>query len=181
MKQIRINFLLLLMIGLIGCTKDVSKPNDENEHEAINKLELNFSEPNGVVKSFVVEDADGDGGNPPSRIDTILVKSGKQYSVTVKLYNITNKVIKDVSSTVQAQSYSHEFFFIPTGVTVSIQKTDKDKNGYPVGFQSNWDFSATGKGSILLKLMHKTALKGPNDGPNVGHSDIQIPLPIIIN
>jgi hypothetical protein len=98
MKQIRINFLLLLMIGLIGCTKDVSKPNDENEHEAINKLELNFSEPNGVVKSFVVEDADGDGGNPPSRIDTILVKSGKQYSVTVKLYNNTNNVIKDVSS-----------------------------------------------------------------------------------
>jgi hypothetical protein len=28
--------------------------------------------------------------------------------------------------------------------------------------------------------MHKTALKGPNDGPNVGHSDIQISLPTII-
>jgi hypothetical protein len=28
--------------------------------------------------------------------------------------------------------------------------------------------------------MHKPALKGPNDGPNVGHTDIQLNLPIVI-
>ena len=69
---------------------------------------------------------------------------------------------------------------IPSGVSVTIQKTDKDKNGYPIGFLSTWQTSNAGTGSILFKLMHKTALKGPNDGPNVGHSDIQLNLPIII-
>ena len=90
MKQIRTTLLLLIMISLIGCTKQVSNPNDENEHEAINKVELVFIEPGGISKSFIVEDADGDGGNPPSRIDTILAVTGKQYNVSVKLYNITN-------------------------------------------------------------------------------------------
>lgn len=180
MKQIRTTLLLLIMISLIGCTKQVSNPNDENEHEAINKVELVFIEPGGISKSFIVEDADGDGGNPPSRIDTILAVTGKQYNVSVKLYNITNSVAKEVTSTIQLQGASHEFYFIPNGINATIQKTDKDKNGYPIGFQSNWQFAAPGNGSILLKLMHKTALKGPNDGPNVGHSDIQIALPISV-
>ena len=181
MKQVtRILFGTLFVFGLIGCSKNVDKPNDENEHESINKVELLFSESSGSTKTFVVEDADGDGGNPPSRIDTIFAQPNKQYIVAVKLYNITNGVAKDLTATIQLQGKSHELYFLPTGITAAIQKTDKDKNGYPIGFQSNWQFSAAGTGSILLKLMHKTALKGPNDGPNVGHSDIQISLSTII-
>jgi hypothetical protein len=26
--------------------------------------------------------------------------------------------------------------------------------------------------------MHKTGIKGPADSPNVGHSDLQLPMPI---
>jgi hypothetical protein len=181
MKQVtKILLGTLFVFGLVGCSKNVDKPNDENEHESINRIELVFSESGGSSKSYIAEDADGDGGNPPSRIDTITAQANKQYTVAVKLYNITNGIAKEVSSTIQAQGASHEFYFIPTGITVAIQKTDKDKNGYPIGFQSNWQFSTAGTGSILLKLMHKTALKGPNDGPNVGHSDIQISHPTII-
>ena len=181
MKQVKRIFIgTLFLFCLIGCSKSVDKPNDENEHESINKIELLFSESGGATKTFTIEDADGDGGKPPSRIDTILVQPNKLYTVAVKLYNITNGVAKDVSSIIQTQGASHEFYFIPSGINVVIQKTDKDKNGYPIGFQSNWQFSTAGSGSILIKLMHKTALKGPNDGPNVGHSDIQISLPTII-
>ncbi|MSP08664.1 MAG: hypothetical protein EXR15_08405 [Chitinophagaceae bacterium] len=181
MKQVkRILFGMLFVFSLAGCSKAVDKPNDENEHESINGIELIFSESGGPTKSFMLEDADGDGGNPPSRIDTIFAQPNKQYSVVVKIFNIKNGVSKDLTATIQSQGVSHEFYFIPTKITAVIQKTDRDKNGYPIGIQSNWQFSAMGSGSILLKLMHKTALKGPNDGPNVGHSDIQISLPTII-
>ena len=108
------------------------------------------------------------------------INNNKQYNVTVKIYNIANGVVKDVSATVLMQATSHEFYFIPSGVSVTIQKTDKDKNGYPIGFLSTWQTANAGTGSLLFKLMHKTALKGPNDGPNVGHSDIQLNLPIVI-
>jgi hypothetical protein len=168
------------MILLAGCSKNVSNPNDENEHEAINKIELVFAETGGATKSFVIEDPDGDGGNPPSRIDTIKINSNKQYNVTVKVYNIASGVIKEVSSTILDEATSHEFYFIPSGVSVSIHKTDKDKNGNPIGLLSSWQTASAGTGSILFKLMHKKALKGPNDGPNVGHTDIQLNLPIVI-
>lgn len=181
MKQLNVGIIYaVFMMLMIGCSKDVSKPNDENEHEAINKIELVFAETGGATTSFVIEDPDGDGGNPPSRIDTIKLNNNKQYNLTVKVYNIASGVIKEVSSTILAQATSHEFYFIPSGVSVTVQKTDKDKSGYPIGFLSSWQTAGAGTGSILFKLMHKTALKGPNDGPNVGHSDIQLNLPIII-
>ena len=181
MKQLKLGIICAtFMMLMAGCSKNVSNPNDENEHEAINKIELVFAETGGATTSFVIEDPDGDGGNPPSRIDTIKLNSNKQYNLTVKVYNIASGVIKEVSSTILAEATSHEFYFIPSGVSVTIQKTDKDKNGYPIGLLSSWQTAASGTGSILFKLMHKTALKGPNDGPNVGHTDIQLNLPIII-
>jgi hypothetical protein len=181
MKQLKVGIIYaVFMMLMVGCSKDVSNPNDENEHEAINKIEFVFAETSGATTSFIMEDPDGDGGNPPSRIDTIKLNSNKQYNLTVKVYNIANGVVKDVSATVLMQATSHEFYFIPSGVSVTVQKTDKDKSGYPIGFSSSWQTAGAGTGSILFKLMHKTALKGPNDGPNVGHSDIQLNLPIII-
>jgi hypothetical protein len=171
---------MLLLAQLTGCSKSVNKPNDENEHESINRVALVFSEPGTASRTFIVEDPDGDGGNPPNKIDTIFGSIGKTYTVVVKLFSITNGVTKEVTSTVQTQAASHEFYFIPSDVPAVIQKIDKDKNGYPIGFQSTWQFSAVGTGSLLLKLMHKTALKGPNDGPNVGHSDLQVQLPLVV-
>ena len=181
MKQIKLGTICCVFMILLGsCSKNVSNPNNENEHEAINKIEFVFAETSGASTSFIMEDPDGDGGNPPSRIDTIKLNNNKQYSLTIKIYNISSGVVKEVSATVLEQATSHEFYFIPSGVSVSIQKTDKDKNGYPIGFLSTWQTASAGAGSLLFKLMHKTALKGPNDGPNVGHSDIQLNLPIII-
>ena len=70
MKQVKRIFIgTLFLFCLIGCSKSVDKPNDENEHESINKIELLFSESGGATKTFAIEDADGDGGKPPSRID----------------------------------------------------------------------------------------------------------------
>ena len=41
MKQIKLGAICAaLIILLAGCSKNVSNPNDENEHEAINKIEL---------------------------------------------------------------------------------------------------------------------------------------------
>lgn len=181
MKQLKAGIIFATFLVLMAaCSKSVNKPNNENEHEAINKIELIFAETGGATTSFVIEDPDGDGGNPPSRIDTIKLNRNKQYTLTVKVFNIVSGVIKEVSSTILAQGTSHEFYFIPSGVSVTVQKTDKDKNGYPIGFLSSWQTAGAGSGSILFKLMHKTGLKGPNDGPNVGHSDIQLNLPITI-
>jgi hypothetical protein len=170
--------LLVYTFGLNSCKK-ASNPNDENEHEAINKIELTFSMP-GSTSTFVAEDPDGDGGNPPTRIDTIRLKAGQTMGVMVKFKNLSGGTERDLSSGITAQGTAHEVFFIPTGVNLTITKLDKDAYGYPLGLNSSWVVGAAGTGSVLLKLMHKSGIKGPNDAPTLGHSDIQIQLPVRI-
>ena len=53
MKQVtKILFGILFAFGLVGCSKNVDKPNDENEHESINRIELVFLSRVGLQKAL---------------------------------------------------------------------------------------------------------------------------------
>jgi hypothetical protein len=172
--------VILFLFLVAGSCKKASDPNDETEHEAINAIDLVFKQSGTTIATFTAEDPDGDGGNPPSRIDRITLKSGQTYSMETVLRNIVNGTSKVVNSSISSQSDHHELYYIPSGVNVAITKTDKDVNGYPVGFYSSWSATTAGTGTLLMKLMHKPRIKGPNDDPSKGHSDIEISFPISI-
>jgi hypothetical protein len=179
MKQYSvIVFMFLMIAGSISCQK-ASDPNDENEHEAINKVSLSMTG-GGATATFVMEDPDGDGGNPPTRIDTIRLKAGQTYTTAVSFKNLSGGVERDLTSGIASQGKAHEVFFLPAGVNLTITKTDKDANGYPLGLNSSWVVGAVGTGSVLIKLMHKSGIKGANDAPTLGHSDVQIQVPVRI-
>ena len=179
MKQLfAFGFIFSIVAGLHSCQK-ASNPNDENEHEAINKITMSFTGA-GTTATFTIEDPDGDGGSPPTRIDTIRLKAGQTYTSAIAFKNLSGGTERDLTSVIAAQGKAHEVFYVPTGVTLTITKTDKDANGYPLVLNSTWAVGAVGSGSILLKLMHKSGIKGPNDAPTLGHSDIQIQVPVRI-
>lgn len=169
----------VLLASLPACKK-LSDPNDESEHEAINKIELRFSRPSFPTLVFVAEDPDGDGGNPPTRIDTIKVQNGQTYSVDFKVINIANGIETDITPSIVAEGRAHELFFIPSGAMVTVTKTDRDLSGLPIGVASSWQIGPPALGSILVKLMHKPGIKGPTDSPDLGHSDLQLPMPLRI-
>ena len=176
MKQIT-GFLLTVLIVVIATTgcKKANNPNNETEHEAVNGVDLIFKQGSTVVATYTAEDPDGDGGNPPSRIDKIVLQAGVTYNVEVRLRNISNGVSKDISASIKSQGKEHEFYFLPSGVAISVLKTDTDSNGFPVGFNSTWTAGTTkATGKVQLKLMHKPRIKGPNDDPSKGHSDLTI-------
>jgi hypothetical protein len=179
-EALRILGLTCAIVLHLNACKKASTPNDENEHEAINKIELVMSSGGVVTGTFIVEDVDGDGGNPPSRIDTIKLAPGKTYTASISFKNIVGTVVKDLTTTIKAQGNAHEVFYLPTGISVVVTKTDTDAVGRPLGLNSTWQTSATGTGIVLIKLMHKPFSKGMNDGPDVGHSDISIYVPLKI-
>ena len=172
--------VLLLSLTLLSCKKP-SNANDENEHEAINKIVLTFSRSGSTDLIFIAEDPDGDGGLPPSRIDTIRLVPGQSYTTGIKFINIVNGVEKDLTPSVISQGRSHEVFYIPSGVQLTVTKTDRDLSGFPIGVSTTWQAGPAALGSVLIKLMHKTGIKGPNDSPDLGHSDLQLPMPIRLN
>jgi hypothetical protein len=100
----------------------------------------------------------------------------------VKFFNIINGSTKDVTSTIQQQAKEHEIYFILSGLNFPIEKKDFDANGFPLGLISQWKTgNASAQGSVLLKLMHKPLVKGPNDDPSKGHSDIAVNFPLKVN
>jgi len=172
--------IFLLVLGFTACN-NVEKANNENEHEAVTTVSLVFKINDAVVDTFLFDDPDGDGGNLPVRIDTILLNSNSSYSVEAILTNKTKNPPSDVTQTIRRQGSSHEFFFLPNFSGLAIQKTDVDQLGLPLGLSSVWTTNnELSFGSVQIKLMHKPIVKGPNDGPNVGHSDIDITMPIKI-
>jgi hypothetical protein len=173
-------YFLLGVFWMAGCKK-ASSPNNENEHAAINGVELIFTQDGNLVGAFIAEDPDGDGGAPPSRIDTIkLPLSVKPYQAQIIVKNISNGVVKELNAKIQEQGTSHEFYYLSEGLNMSINKKDKDANGYPLGFLTDWQTNTAGDGNVIIKLMHKTLIKGPNDSPTKGHSDIEIIFPVKI-
>ncbi len=171
---------LLFTLALSACKKP-SNPNDENEHEAINKLELTFTRAGSPNLVFIAEDPDGDGGQPPTRIDTIRLQSSQSYTTTIRFINIVNGVATDLTPEIISQGRAHEIFYIPNGVPLAVVKTDRDLSGFPIGVSTTWQTGPAAIGSVLLKLMHKPAIKGPNDSPDLGHSDLQLPMPLRVN
>jgi hypothetical protein len=175
--------LVLLISGsllILASCKKTSNPNNETEHSAVNGVELIFRQGTNVVGTFVAEDPDGDGGSPPTRIDPITLTAGQVYTAQIVIKNISNGIVKDITPTIQQQGREHEFFYLPAGVAVTITKTDKDVNGFPLGILSGWTAGAAGNGSVTVKLMHKPLIKGPNDDPSKGHSDLQVVFPLRI-
>ena len=177
MKEILLSCSALALLIISGCKK-ADNPNNETEHEAVNRVELIFKSGSTVVATYIAEDPDGDGGNPPSRIDKINLLAGSSYTVEVVLKNVSNSVVKDISQSIRDQGKEHEFYFLPSGINVTITKTDKDANGYPLGFNSTWTASTSkSTGKVQLKLMHKPRIKGAADDPSKGHSDLTIDFP----
>jgi hypothetical protein len=183
MKKNQIIYLLsFLLFASFSSCKKASLAKNESEHLAINRAELVFKHGGVVAATIVAEDADGDGGNPPSRIDAINLQPNKTYDVEVKFINIVNGVIRDITPTIQQQSKEHEVFFVLTGLNFPIQRTDSDGNGFPLGLKSQWvTGNSAVNGSVLLKLMHKPLIKGANDSSTKGHSDIAISFQLNIN
>lgn len=171
----RFVFACTLLMMFTGCLDKVRKPKPETEHEAITTLGLVFSTAVEVVDTVWFDDPDGVGGLPPQRWDSIQLQTNKAYNVQVLLLNKTKTPAQDIAPIILNQGFAHEFFFLPQGMDVQIEKTDRDGLGFPLGFLSKWTSGNNNQpGTMRVKLMHKPSVKGPNDSPNLGHSDVDV-------
>lgn len=166
--------LLALMVLSTSCKK-TNNPNVEADHAAITTLTLSFSQNGTVVSTATFNDPDGFGGNAPVRFDSVRLAANNTYNMTVTLQNRTSGTTMDMTDEIRRAGNQHEFFFLPTaGTNFTAVKLDRDANGFPLGFNNTVTTGAASNGFVLVKLMHKPLLKGPNDPPTLGHSDIEV-------
>jgi hypothetical protein len=167
----------ILAVTFNACKKDSDLPKlpePVNEPEVITSVKLTFKDSANTanVISFEFKDPDGEGGNQPTRFDTIKLKSNTTYLVNIELYNDILK--EDITSEIEEEKNEHLFVYKPQGANVSISITDSDTNTppLPVGITSKWKTGAISSGKVNVILKHQPGTKNGTEAP--GETDVDL-------
>ena len=170
-----------LAVVAVSCKKDddlVAVPQPvENEPEVITTMKLMFVDSSDVSNVFYAtfRDPDGDGGAGPDIFDTIRLQPNKTWYTSIILLNETASPIDTISNEVLEEGVDHKFCFSPTGISATVQLTDLDANGLPIGLQSKWRTAGTGLGTMQVELRHQPGVKDGTCTP--GETDINVVFP----
>lgn len=173
-------YFLFAVIGLGWIACKPTTPPDPNEEELITSVLIALRDSSGVEpnKSFMYRDLDGDGGNAPSVFDTIRLLSNKTYFADLYFLDESKQPADTISNEVLAEADEHLVCYTPSGVSMLIERLDKDANNLPLGLKSTWRTDATSTGTLRLVLKHQPGNKSGSCEP--GSSDIDLLFPLIV-
>lgn len=164
--------VLLTSLLAVSCEKDKEEPNEE---ELITTVTLNFTEIGGPgTGTFIFRDLDGDGGNPPTVFQDIVLAPNKSYNMTVTLTNESVSPAEDITAEVVAEAGDHQFYFEPTGANVTVNNLNTDPGGLPLGTSARWTTGAASNGNVKITLKHKPGIKAAGDPVTKGETDIEL-------
>lgn len=161
----------LLASGLFftGCKKD----DDDTAEENITKVEVHITGA-GFDKHFHWEDADGDGGNPPT-IESIVLPPNVAYTAHIHIYDGDT----EITSEIEKESAEHLFTFTVVGADLMVNNLNTDSDGKPFGIESRWVAGNASMGSVSIKLLHEPTDKSNAANPG-GEVDFDITFPLQI-
>lgn len=158
---------------LSSCKKE--KDDVANEEELITSVELRFVE-TGTANAMVVafRDPDGEGGNPPTAFEEIVLKPNTAYTCEVSFLNESVSPADDITAEVEEEGEDHEVFYIVSGAGITITRTDVDAGGLPLGLISTWQTADASSGTVRVVLKHKPGIKAAGDAVTKGDTDIDL-------
>lgn len=177
-------FLLLFAVTFTAC--DSTEPEDEGagEEELITRVVLTLTDGGNTITA-TANDPDGDGVG--IQTETLTLTSGTTYSGTIDLFNDTadEPDEMDIGAEVDEERDEHQFFFTYTGTQggnrVTINVTDQDSNGLPVGlaFQVAVSGGGAAAGNLNVVLSHYD--DQPKDGTTRSdETDVDVTFPVVI-
>lgn len=156
---------ITLSAAAAGCGEDAA---GGNENEVITTVTLTFAPSGGgspVVAS--VNDADGDGGNPPT-VQPVMLAAG-MFDMTVKFENRLENPPEDITMEVKDEGADHQIFYTGTavngpasnhaGAPLTHSYADADAKGLPIGLASKVT-AASGTGMLTVTLRHLPPVNG---------------------
>ena len=185
MKQLTRYAALSALAVLLAQCKNASNVDPSDEGELITTVRLSFTEAgSGTLRTFEFQDKDGEGGNPPTRFDRVVLPANSTFTMTIELLDESKPTPVDITKEVQEEADEHLFVFTttPAGL-ITYTYGDKDSRGLPVGLVGSARTGNAGMGTLKVQLRHQTPRDGRprKDGtPGPGSDDVNLDFPLTI-
>lgn len=162
MKKIALSILGAATLLTTACKNDDNTPDVVNEEEVITTLIVTLTNGNDNV-IMTSRDLDGDGPNAPTVTTVGTLTAGQTYSGTAQFLNETESPAENITTEVIEEADEHQVFYIPGGgLDATIQYSDMDSQGNPLGVQTNFIANNMSSGTLNVTLRHEPMK--PNDG-----------------
>ncbi len=133
MKFTNLILSTITIFGLYSCSSDDTIPNEE---EVITTVIYELAPVEGGENvTFTFEDLDLTGSNPPVITNGVL-QENTTYTGALMLQNKANGEVEDVNLEIIEEDEDHQLFYIETSENLTINYTDSDENGNPLGIET---------------------------------------------
>ncbi|MPR35304.1 hypothetical protein [Salmonirosea aquatica] len=186
MKNKWIPAMLIGLTFLLAQCKSASDVEPDDENELITTVQLQFS-PTLIFtgdQTFTYRDIDGDGGNPPTKFDTISLLANTEYVLKVTVLDESKNPADDITEEVQEKADEHLFVFTPTPASLlTYTYGDKDARNLPIGLVGTVKTGAAGTGTLRVQLRHQPPIsdkimKDGTAGP--GSDDVNLNFNLVV-
>lgn len=159
-------FLFIIAIAFTSCDEDDHDHDDDHDHEEEVITTVTYTLTNNADNSEVTMkwfDVDGDGGEAPVLTVSGALAANATYTGAIELLNETESPAEDITEEIKEEDDEHEFFYSSSVAGISIEKTDEDKDGNPVGLATTLTTADAGTGSFTIVLKHEPTKPNGND------------------
>ena len=173
--------LVLTLLALTFTACDSTEPEDDGagEEELITRVVLTLT---GGGETIVAEASDPDGDGTNFQIDDITLTAGTTYTGSIELFDDIND--EDITEEVEEEAGEHQFFYTPQGgiaTRVTVNVTDTDGNGLPVGLDFTVVVSSGGAASGSLNVVLSHFDEEPKTGTDRSdETDVDVTFPVTI-
>ncbi|WP_299014316.1 type 1 periplasmic binding fold superfamily protein [uncultured Polaribacter sp.] len=176
MKTLRLIALFFVATLAFSSCADSDDHDDDHDHEEELITTVTYTLTNGSdVVTLKFQDLDGEGGQEGITTISGPLTANTMYTGSIKLLNETESPAEDITEEIEEEDDEHEFFFASSITGLSIEKTDEDEDGNPVGLETSLTTGTAGSGSITVILKHEPSK--PNDGTSAsagGSTDVEV-------
>jgi len=156
--------LAALSIALVSCKGD-SITDPAGESEVISRVTLTLNPATGPATVAYIEDADGNGPRAPSaQVGTLSLAAGTTATGTIRFENRLVTPIENITDEVRTEANEHRVFYTVTGNGVTVNTTDVDGAGRPLGLTFTAAAAAgtpSGPRTLRVVLCHYDATPKP--------------------
>jgi hypothetical protein len=173
--------LFISSFALSSCSDDHDDDHG-SEEELITTVTYTLTSGTDVV-TLKFQDLDGEGGEAGTftPLNGATLNANTTYTGVLKLENATKSPAEDITLEVKAEGDEHEFFFASSITDLTVEKTDTDVNGNPIGIETSVRTGNAGIGTMTIVLKHEPTK--PNNGTSAnagGSTDAEVTFNISV-